>query len=263
MPYTRDDLKTKYSLDDEGLVKTLQACGLRGNKARFSQEDVDNRIGVVRSYFEQGMVTDYPEAAELFKQQPREDESGKTYEILELLSMASQRGMSVSLTDALSLLQCCGLPDEPQYKYSEEDADKFLEGCEMVKLQGKTYAEVAIHFGINFDTKELQAEGGDDSGKQVAEATLNLEAAASVVIDNMTRRTAKAAAPLVAPLFMTHLAQELRSEEIREQFDRLEEQLKVSLGNGQARMRRAILERNSMPPSSEKPNALPEGSSDG
>ena len=72
----------------------------------------------------------------------------------QLLTLAYQQLQSgISLTEAGKILSACGLPDLEQY--TSEQCDRFLEACILIKQQGKTYQEVANHFGVTPSDDEL------------------------------------------------------------------------------------------------------------
>lgn len=53
---------------------------------------------------------------------------------------------NISLIEAGKILSSCGLPEVEQYTTTE--CEVFIEACILVKQQGKTYQEVAMHFGV-------------------------------------------------------------------------------------------------------------------
>ena len=65
----------------------------------------------------------------------------------QLLSLASKNVVTpVTLIEAGKILSACGLPDLEDY--TPQQCEVFLEACTLIKQQGKTYQEVAIHFGV-------------------------------------------------------------------------------------------------------------------
>ncbi len=65
---------------------------------------------------------------------------------LGLLTLVSgQLGSNISIIEAGNILVACGLTDLQEY--NEQECDRFLQACQLVKQQGKTYQEVAVHFG--------------------------------------------------------------------------------------------------------------------
>lgn len=169
MPYSKQDLQNLYSLSLEDVDATLTACGLSLEQNEYADEQIQSGFDVIRKYFNDAQVSDYGAAAEMFNQLPSpktkktgkgkksgnslEQESGATtiedndLDISQLLTHATQDcGARISLIEAGKILSACGLPDKEQYTGVE--CEVFIEACTLVKQQGKTYEEVAIHFGI-------------------------------------------------------------------------------------------------------------------
>lgn len=74
-------------------------------------------------------------------------EQSKPIDSLGLLTLVSgQLGSSISLIEAGKILLACGLPEVEQY--TTQEGDRFLEACILIKHQGKTLEEVALHFGL-------------------------------------------------------------------------------------------------------------------
>lgn len=117
MPYTKADLQDKFNLSESDVVETLKACGLSTTRTKYSDSDIDTNFEMIRSYFDQGLATDYTVAADLFKQQTTKfDQSDKLVQISELLTLASEQVVTrISLTEAVQILGICGLPDKEQY----------------------------------------------------------------------------------------------------------------------------------------------------
>ena len=74
-------------------------------------------------------------------------EQSKSIDSLGLLTLVSgQLGNNISIIEAGNILVACGLTDLQEY--NERECARFLEACKLVKQQGKTYQEVAAHFGV-------------------------------------------------------------------------------------------------------------------
>ena len=70
-----------------------------------------------------------------------------TFDSPQLLALAcGQLQADISLIEAGKILSSCGLSEIKQYTTPE--CDRFVEACILVKQQGKTYQEVAMHFGV-------------------------------------------------------------------------------------------------------------------
>ena len=70
----------------------------------------------------------------------------------ELLTLAGEQvGTRISLIEAGKILSACGLPDKEEY--TSVECEVFVKACTLIKQQGKTYQEVAAHFGITQQSK--------------------------------------------------------------------------------------------------------------
>ena len=100
------------------------------------------------------------------KQQTSESEAeAELLDISELLILATEQVRTrISLTEAVQILDSCGLPDQEQYTSAE--GDRFLKACKLIKQQNKTYEEVAKHFGIDGSTSK---PGPDDLQQHLVE----------------------------------------------------------------------------------------------
>ncbi len=168
MPYTKQDLQNLYSLSLEDVDATLAACGLSLEQDEYADEQIQSGFDVIRKYFNEKQVSDFAVAAEMFNQQslPKTKKTGRgkkqnnfleqeldattveddTLDISQLLAQAtSQCGTRISLSEANKILSACDLPDKEEY--TSVECDRFVEACTLIKQQGKTYEEVALHFG--------------------------------------------------------------------------------------------------------------------
>ncbi len=72
----------------------------------------------------------------------------------QLLAMASEQvGSPVTLVEAGKVLMACGLPNLENY--TPQQCEVFIEACTLVKRQGKTHQEVALHFGVTPEGDDL------------------------------------------------------------------------------------------------------------
>lgn len=161
--YQKHELFGELSSVD--IAETLKSCALN-HKDEYMEDEAD-RFRECRALIEQGKT--YKQAAAQFRKQdklkpPGDSQSdANTLEMLELLALAGEQvGGKVSLIEAGKILMACGLPDKEEYTGAE--CEVFVEACALVKQQGKTYQEVAAHFGIaqdtddSFERQELLAE---------------------------------------------------------------------------------------------------------
>lgn len=261
MPYTKTDLESKFELSDFDVVETLKACGLSPRRAKYTDLDIDSNFVVIRGYFDQGLATDYSVAAELFKQhtggEPEADSEVKLLDISELLTLASeQTGTRISLTEAILILETCGLPDQEQYTHQE--CERFLEACDLFKNQGKTSEQVAAHFGAESEATNTDIETDID------EAAAALDESGFGVVSSVMRHKAKADASVAASLYLKHLANEFGSPEFQQAWNHMEEMLKAKVvGKSRMRSRQILGEIRAIPPSPSPLNALPATSDNG
>ncbi|PSB45488.1 hypothetical protein C7B80_16655 [Cyanosarcina cf. burmensis CCALA 770] len=153
MTYTEQDLQNQYGLSKDVVRKTLKACGLSVEQATYSDEEIQSRFLVARKLLDDKVAHTYADVADYFKQQDGVNSEDNTKEMPQLLSLASEQcGTRISLTQAVRLLEVCGLADKD--RYTPEEVERFLEACNLLKGQGKTMAEVAAHFGQPSGTVE-------------------------------------------------------------------------------------------------------------
>ena len=205
MPYSKQDLQNLYSLSLEDVDATLAACGLSTGQDEYADEQIQSGFDVIRKYFNEAQVGDFAAAAEMFNQQnlPKTKKTGKgkkqnnsleqeldattvegdTLDISQLLAQAtSQCNTRISLIEAGKILSACGLPDKEEYTGTE--CDCFIEACTLIKQQGKTYEEVAIHLGVATapnDITERQALLAEVQGIQSSVSSLSSTQTAQVM----------------------------------------------------------------------------------
>lgn len=153
MAHTEQDLQNQYGLSKDVVRKTLKACGLSVEQATYSDEEIQSRFLVARKLLDDKVAHTYADVADYFKQLDGVKSEDETLEMPQLLSLASEQcGTRISLTQAVRLLEVCGLADKE--RYTPEEVERFLEACNLLKGQGKTMAEVAAHFGQQSGTVE-------------------------------------------------------------------------------------------------------------
>lgn len=145
--YQKHELFGELSSVD--ITETLKACTLE-QKDEYMEDEVD-RFRECRALIEQGKT--YKQAAAQFRKQDKLNQTNDAQpdanelEISELLALASdQVGKRISLIEVGKILSACNLQDKDQY--SAIECEVFVEACTLVKQQGKTYQEVAAHFGV-------------------------------------------------------------------------------------------------------------------
>lgn len=176
---------------------------------------------------------------------------GKPLDISELLSFAREKcGTRIKLSEATEILASCGLPDLEEY--TQDECDRFLEGCDLRIKQGKSYEEVAEHFGIG-------PEGTDtDIESDIDETVAALVKSGNGVVSEVMRHKAKVDASAAAELYLRHLANEFGSAEFQQAWNQMEEALKAKVvGKSHLRTRQMLGEIRAIPPSRSPLNALP------
>lgn len=178
----RDEVFSNLGL--EQIVSTLEACSLE-DKQEFT-EDESARIEHCRSLVEQQGKT-YKQATAHFRKQDKLKQSGNSQsdsaelEMAEMLALASEQvGTRISLIEAGKILSACDLPDKEEY--TSVECDRFIEACTLVKQQGKTHQEIAVHFGaatspgnspehqeLLAEVQEMQISVSSLSGTQAAQ----------------------------------------------------------------------------------------------
>lgn len=261
MPYTKQDLQNLYNLSGDEVSQTLTVAGLNSEQESYSDEEIQSGFDLIRSYFNSEQASDYDMAAELFKQQtsvsqqPEAQSQTKTKKkantnkmknseendvdqserlnILELIALASKQvATRISLTEAVHILNICGLPDQEQYTSLE--GDRFLEACKLIKQQNKTYEEVAAHFGIN-------SSSPDTSLQQVENVVETMATNAEALTDGLLQQSAEAKALTDAQKYMVYYAKAAaEGQQVQEFWARLREHAQSRLtGKSPARLIRA------------------------
>jgi hypothetical protein len=180
MPYTKQDLITLYSLDEDAVNQTLTAAELSVDSESYTDEQIQTGFDLIRSYFNNGQVSDYAAAAELFKQhqsqqqvegkpqaknkkialgnKPTGQEESNTQQgdrlnVLELIDLATKNCLvKVELVEAIQIMPLCGLLPN-QSEFAPNECERFVLACDLIKKHNKSYEEVAEHFGVGNSSK--------------------------------------------------------------------------------------------------------------
>ena len=195
-------------------------------------------------------------------------------EISELLSLAStQCETRITLKEAAVILDSCGLPDTEFY--TSEQGDRFLEACDLIKKENKTYEDVAAHFGVGGDmlpsdrTRDgIEAsnniEASNDIEASIESTATNLDINGNGIVSEVMRSKAKADASAAASMYLQHLSNEFGSAEFQSSWHQMESALKAKvMGKSQQRAKQILGEIRAIPPSTSPLNALPEASNNG
>ena len=266
MPYTKADLQDKFNLSESDVVETLKACGLSTTRTKYSDSDIDTNFEMIRSYFDQGLATDYTVAADLFKQQTTEfEQSDKLVQISELLTLASEQvGTRISLTEAIQILDSCGLPDKDEYTSLE--GDRFLEACKLIKQQNKSYEEVAKHFGIDGSTSKSEPDDLQQHlVEQIGGSAIAMDEDLLRLVNKITAKQASGTniRELVRQAYLINLSRQMTDNQDGTDtfFAEVEERVMAQIeGKNRARSLKANWEwaQNSLTTSSPKQMSLPE-----
>ncbi len=286
--YQRHELFGALSPDD--VSASLNACAL-AEKDEYTEDEV-YRFRECRQMVEQKGKT-YEEVAELFQRngvipttQPqttteaqliepefqskaKKPKNGKKppakpVDFFELLSVSSELlGNRVLPKEAIKLLEACGLSADAE-QYSQEECDRFLEACDMLKIQGKTYEEIATHFGTGSESQNPLAQVTEIISDSAVVAELGLES----LVDKVTDRQTDKIPGLVNRSYLKHAARKLAQNQENTElfFAELEERVMAQIeGKNSARSLQPNWDwaPNSLPSSSPKPMILPEGSENG
>ncbi|MBV9387051.1 MAG: hypothetical protein JOZ78_11555 [Chroococcidiopsidaceae cyanobacterium CP_BM_ER_R8_30] len=276
--YQRQELFATVS--PEEMTLTLNTCALP-EKEEYTDDEGD-RLRECLVLREQGKS--YDEISQMFQQnglllsnepQPTEPESSakskkpkngkkpaaKPLDFSELLSLAKELSCSVSPKEALKLLQACGLSSDAE-QYNQQECDRFLEACDLMKNQGRAYEEIAVQLGATEISPVEQITG------LVSDSTLITEAGLERLVDKVTDRQTDKIPGMINRFYLKHAARKLAQgkENTELFFAELEERVMVQIeGKRQARSLPETWdwEPNSLPLSSPKPMSLPEGSENG
>lgn len=232
--YQRHELNAELSPEDISL--TLKTCGLP-EKDNYTEDEAD-RFKECRLLITEGKT--YKQASAQIKRQDKsiqettESESeAELLDISELLARASKQCNSrIPLSEVVQILDICGLPDKDEYTSLE--GDRFLEACELIKTEHKSYEEVAIHFGISNGLP-------DTSMQQVENIVETMATNADALTDELLQQSAEAKALNDAQKYMVYYAKAAaEGQQVQEFWARLSEHAKSKLqGKSPARLIRA------------------------
>lgn len=128
---------------------------------------------------------------------------------------------NIGYKTVIRTLDCCGL-DSGKSDYAQEEIEQIFAVARQMIDSGKTYREVAEHFGVaQEENSNPQAEQNVDNeaiaqGINIAVAEMASEMVASAV---------KQISPYIPSLVAHSLAQEMRSPEIQQAFKKVSENL--------------------------------------
>ena len=269
--YQRAELFSTLSQED--ISSTLSACTLV-DKNEYTEKEAD-LFRSCRELFEQGMS--YQQVVAHFRQTDKNLKQGDgkgevdaeaMLEISELLSLAStQCETRITLKEAAVILDSCGLPDTEFY--TSEQGDRFLEACDLIKKENKTYQEVAAHFGVGGDllASDRTRDGIEASNNieaSIESTATNLDISGNGIVSEVMRSKAKADASAAASMYLQHLSNEFGSAEFQSSWHQMELALKAKvMRKSQQRAKQILGDLRGIPPSTSPLNALPEAYGNG
>ena len=296
MPYSKQDLVTLYSLSLEEVNQTLTAASLSLDKSPYTDEEIQLGFDLIRSYFNSGQVSDYTAAAQVFEQhqvqraseeqQPKSKKStkGKKSEplndfgasprerlnVLELIAQAGEHCLvKIELLEAVQIMPSCGLlPNQPEF--TPDECDRFVEACDLIKKQNKTYDEVAARFGLGSASKSNVVNSPQQLLELLGDSTVVVDDNLMDLINKITAKQTDGVnlQKLVRQSYFMNLSRQMseNQDDTDTFFADLESRVMDYIeGKNRARSLGTTWEwaTSSLPPSSAKPMSFPEGSDNG
>ncbi len=145
-------------------------------------------------------------------------------DITELLVIARERGYKIALSQALIILQICGLSEQDEY--SPDECERFLETYKSIKEQNKSFEEVAASLTTLGKSENSQQLKLDAVIENVSEKAVAAREDLSSLIDKITAAQAEEAPELVQSLYLKNVALKLQqSDSENNLFAQLEERI--------------------------------------
>ncbi|MCC5654628.1 hypothetical protein LC609_33610 [Nostoc sp. XA013] len=159
-------------------------------------------------------------------------------DITELLVIARERGYKIALSQALLILQVCGLSE--QDKYSPDECERFLETYKSIKEQNKSFEEVASELAALNESGISEQLKLDAVIENVSEKAVAARDDLSNLIDRITAAEAEEITSLVQSLYLKNVALKLQqSDSGNNLFAQLEERIMARIA--QKKQQRAQL----------------------
>lgn len=266
--YQRHELFANLSSED--ISASLDACALP-QKDEYTEDEV-YRFKECRSLIAEGKT--YKQATAHFrrtnksKQTTGEIEPEVEAELLdlsELLARASKQYNSrIPLNEVVQILDSCGLPDQDEYTSLE--GDRFLEACELIKKQNKSYEEVALHFGVVSSTSKSEPNDLQQHlVEQIGGSAIAMDEDLLRLVNKITAKQASGTniRELVRQAYLINLSRQMTDNQDGTDtfFAEVEERVMAQIeGKNRARSLKANWEwaQNSLTTSSPKQMTLPE-----
>ncbi|WP_375443224.1 hypothetical protein [uncultured Nostoc sp.] len=159
-------------------------------------------------------------------------------DITELLVIARERGYKIALSQALIILQVCGLSEQDEY--SPDECERFLETYKSIKEQNKSFEEVASELAALNESGISQQLKLDAVIENVSEKAVAARDDLSNLIDRITAAEAEEITGLVQSLYLKNVALKLQqSDSGNNLFAQLEERIMARIA--QKKQQRAQL----------------------
>ncbi|MHC5854484.1 hypothetical protein [Nostoc sp.] len=159
-------------------------------------------------------------------------------DITELLVIARERGYKIALSQALLILQVCGLSEQDEY--SPDEYERFLETYKSIKEQNKSFEEVASELAALNESGISEQLKLDAVIENVSEKAVAARDDLSNLIDRITAAEAEEITGLVQSLYLKNVALKLQqSDSENNLFAQLEERIMARIA--QKKQQRAQL----------------------
>ncbi|MEH1887586.1 hypothetical protein [Nostoc sp.] len=186
-------------------------------------------------------------------------------DITELLVIARERGYKIALSQALLILQVCGLSEQDEY--SPDECERFLETYKSIKEQNKSFEEVASELAALNEDGISQQLKLDAVIENVSEKAVAARDDLSNLIDRITAAEAEEITGLVQSLYLKNVALKLQqSDSENNLFAQLEERIMARIAQKKqqrAQLSGMIWETTPSLPSSPMPMLSPNVSKNG
>ena len=186
-------------------------------------------------------------------------------DITELLVIAREIGYKIALSQALIILQVCGLSEQDEY--SPDQCERFLETYKSIKEQNKSFEEVASELAALNESGISQQLKLDAVIENVSEKAVAARDDLSNLIDRITAAEAEEITDLVQSLYLKNVALKLQqSDSGNNLFAQLEERIMARIAQKKqqrAQLSGMIWETTPSLPSSPMPMLSPNVSKNG
>lgn len=239
------------------------ACSLPLDRTEYGDEDIQSRFDVIRASIQQGKT--YKQAAAHFQRQEKKRAPKADFPPMNILEMLthinSEYGIQLELTEAIEIMTACGLsPNQKEYRQLE--CDRFLEACDLIKEQSKTYLDVAAHFEM-----VQPQDGSQQIAEYFGESVSISEDELVNLVDNITLKRAQNIPGLINQMYLKNVIRALseNKESVKSFYSGLEQRILERI-EGKSRLKTLMgsqWQMTSLPPSSPTPILSPNVSESG